>query len=171
MASCALTQDYNFGCAVGAGGLKECYFIELENISALVESSGTITTITKAAGKIFRKYQLVLETANSDETITANRQNGTVLAAQKLTIVLNKQQVAVRNEIMLLAKNNLVAIIKDNNTTYRLLGRENGLRLTNGVASTGTALADRNGYSLDLTGSEAELAPFVDPSIIASLQT
>lgn len=168
---CALTQDYSFGCDVGVGGTKECYLIELENITSFTESSGTLTAITKATGKVFRKYQLVLETANFEEDITGNRANGTLFYAQKGTIILNKQQVAVRNEIMLLAKNRLVIVIKDNNTTYRLFGREYGLMLQTGTATTGTAWGDRNGYTLNFTGSELELAPFVQDTVIATLQT
>lgn len=169
--SCALTQDYSFGCDVGTGGTKECYIIELENIDSLTESSGTITAVTKKVGKIFRKYQLVQETALFEETITGNRQNGTLFYGQKGTIVINKQNVAVRNEILLLAKNNLVIVTKDNNNTYRLYGREYGLKLASGSASTGTAWGDRNGYSLEFTGNEPELSPFVAAEVIATLQT
>jgi hypothetical protein len=171
MASCALSQDYSFGCDVGTGGTKECYIIELENIESVTESSGTLTTITKASGKIFRKYQLVLETANFEENIVGNRQNGTIFYEQKGTIILNKQQVAVRNEIMLLAKNNLAVVIKDNNDTYRLYGRQYGLKLETGSAATGTAWGDRNGYTLNFTGKEPELAPFVQENVIETLQT
>ena len=171
MANCALTQDYSFGCDVGTGGTKECYIIELENISSVTESSGTITAITKVSGKIFRKYQLVLETANFEENIVGNRANGTIFYDQKGTIVLNKQQVAVRNEILLLAKNNLAIVIKDNNDTYRLYGRQYGLRLETGTASTGTAWGDRNGYTLNFTGKEPSLAPFVQDTVITTLQT
>ncbi len=167
---CALTQDYSFGCDVGTGGTKECYMIELGNIQTITESSGTITAITKATGKIFRKYQLVQETALFEETITGNRQNGTLFYAQRGNVIINKQQVAVRNEILLLAKNDLVFVTKDNNDTYRLYGREYGLKLLAGTASTGTAWGDRNGYSLEFTGNEPELAPFVAEEVIATLQ-
>jgi hypothetical protein len=169
--SCALTSDYSFGCDVGIGGTKELYLIELENISSVTESSGTLTAITKASGKIFRKYQLVQETANFGEDITGNRQNGTLFYPQRGTIVINKQNVAVRNEILLLAKNRLVVVIKDNNLTYRLYGREYGLMVQTGTAETGTAWGDRNGYTLNFTGNELELAPFVQESVIATLQT
>jgi hypothetical protein len=171
MAGCALTSDYSFGCDVGIGGSKEVYLIELENISSYTESSGTLTAITKVAGKIFRKYQLVLETAAFDEDIVGNRQNGTLFYGQKGTIIINKQNVAVRNEILLLAKNRLAMVIKDNNGTCRLLGREFGLMLQTGTASTGTAWGDRNGYTLNFTGNELELAPFVADAAIATLQT
>lgn len=169
--SCALTQDYSFGCDVGTGGVKETYVIELGNIDSITESSGVVTAITKVAGKIFRKYQLVQETALFEETITGNRQNGTLFYAQRGNVVINKQQVAVRNEILLLAKNDLVFIAKDNNDTYRLYGRLYGLKLLAGSASSGTAWGDRNGYSLEFTGNEPELAPFVDAAVIATLQT
>jgi hypothetical protein len=168
--SCALTSDYNFGCDVGTGGTKEVWLIELENISSMTESSGTLTAITKVAGKIFRKYQLVLETANFQEDIVGNRQNGTIFYDQKGTIIINKQNVAVRNEILLLARNNLAAIIHDNNDTYRLFGRLYGLRLETGSFATGTAWGDRNGYTLNFTGKEPDPAPFVATAVIATLQ-
>jgi hypothetical protein len=171
MANCSLTSDYSFGCDVGTGGTKEVWLIELENISTMTESSGTLTAITKLAGKIFRKYQLVLETSNFQEDIVGNRQNGTIFYDQKGTIIINKQQVALRNEILLLAKNNLVMIIHDNNDTYRLYGRLYGLRVETGTAATGTAWGDRNGYTLNFTGKEPELSPFVQASVIATLQT
>jgi hypothetical protein len=169
--SCALTSDYTFGCDVGAGGVKESYIIEKGNIASYTESSGTLTAITKVTGAVFRKYQLVLETAFFDEAITGNRQNGTNFYAQSGTIVINKQQVAVRNEILLLAKNQLVIVTKDNNGAYKLYGRDDGLMLLGGGANTGTAWADRNGYTLNFTGNERELAPFVTDAVIATLQT
>lgn len=169
--SCALTSDYSFGCDVGAGGVIEAYFIEKNNVVSVTESSGTLTAITKAAGKVFRKYQLVVETASFDENLQGNTQNGTLFADQKGVIIINKQQVAVRNELMLLGRNTLIAVIKDQNLTYRYFGRENGLRVESGAATTGTALADRNGYTINLSGKEPEMAPFVQESVIATLQT
>jgi hypothetical protein len=168
--ACALTSDYSTGCSVGAGGTLECYIIETGSITSYTESSGTLTAITKASGKIFRKYQLVIETGNFQEDIVGNRSNGTLYYDQKGTIVLNVQQVAVRNEILLLAVNNLTIIIHDNNDTYRLYGRINGLRLLTGSAATGTAFGDRNGYTLNFDGKEAQLAPFVASTVIATLQ-
>lgn len=172
MASCSLTSDYVFGCDIGSGGIgKECYIIELNNISSVTESSGTLTAITKATGKVFRKYQLVQDTANFEESLVGNKPNGTLFYSQKGTIIINKQQVAVRNEILLLAKNFISIVIKDNNDTYRLFGRVTGLGLTGGSATTGVAWGDRNGYTLEFTGNERELAPFVSDAVIATLQT
>jgi hypothetical protein len=169
--ACALTQDYSFSCDVGAGGLKELYLIELENVSTVTESSGTLSAITKASGKIFRKYQLVQDTATAEESIVGNLQNGTLYYAQKVTVIINKQNVAVRNEILLLAKNRLVVVTVDNNDTYRVYGWDKGLRLNEGSAATGTAWGDRNGYTLTFSGNQSQLAYFTTSGVIATLQT
>ena len=52
-----------------------------------------------------------------------------------------------------------------------LYGRENGLMLNGGTASSGTAWADRNGYTLPFTGAEKQLAPEVQSSLLTSLET
>lgn len=169
--SCALTQDYSFSCDVGSGGLKELYLIELENVASITESSGTLTGITKVSGKIFRKYQLVQDTATAEETIVGNQQNGTLFYSQKVTMIINKQNVSMRNEILLLAKNRLAIVTVDNNDTYRLYGWDQGVRLNEGSAATGTAWGDRNGYTLTFTGNQRQLAFFVQQSVLATLQT
>lgn len=171
MSTCALTTDYTFACDAGVGGNKTFWLIEHENIESLTESSGTITAITKVAGKVFRKYDLVMETSSTDEAITGDRQAGTSFFAQTAVIVINRQQVLVRNELKVLAKNNLMLIALDSNGDYRLYGREYGLRLLTGNITSGTAWSDRNGYVFNLTGKEKEPAPFVESSVIATLQT
>lgn len=172
--ACSLTSDYSFNCDFGAGGVyKDMYLIELENLDATTpytESSGTITAITKVATKVFRKYQLVKETASFDETIAGNIQNGTIFYDQKGVIIINKQNVQVRNEIILLAKNRLVMIARDNNGAWKMYGREQGMQLLDGSITTGTAWTDRNGYTLNFSSKEREPAPFVQESVIATLQ-
>jgi len=169
--ACALTQDFNLDCRDSVGGLKVLYLIELGNITSYTESSGTLTAITKATGKIFRKYQLELDTSTFEEDLTGNRQNGTLYVTQTGTVILNKQQVSVRNELLLLGKNRLVAVGIDNNGFARLYGRTQGLMLTTGKATLGTAWGDRNGYTLTLVAQEPELAPYVDSATQATLQT
>ncbi len=171
LTGCSLTTDYSFGCGNGAGGVKTFWIIEYDNVSSIGESSGLITGITKVPGKVFRKYQLVLETSHTEETITGNRQNGTLFFAQSLTMIINKQQLAVRNEILLMSRGLVRIIAEDNNNTWRMYGFENGVVSNGGTINSGTAWADRNGYEITFTGNEEEPAPFVDESVIATLQT
>lgn len=169
--ACALTQGYVLDCREGIGGMKEVYIIELLNVASITEVSGVVTAITKVTGKRFWKYSLVRETSNATETITGNEQNGTLFFAQQVQIILNKKQAAVRNEVMLLAKNNLVIIAVENTGKAWLYGKTQGLQLQAGTSETGTAWGDRNGYTLPFTGNEIALAPEVDISLIASLET
>lgn len=169
--ACALTQGYTLDCRDGIGGIKEVYFIETPNVTAITEASGVVTAITKATGKRFYKYSLIRETSNFDETITGNEQNGTIFFAQTLQIIINKRQTSVRNEILLLSRNNITAVVVDNNGKAWLAGRELGLVLNGGTASSGTAWGDRNGYTLPFTGNERQLAPEVQASILNTLET
>ena len=167
--ACALTQGYTLDCKDSLGGIKAVWLIAHANVSSVTEASGIVSAITKASGKVFYKYELVKNTGALTETITASVENGTVFYAQELSVVLNKLQANTRNEILLLAKNTLMAVVQDANDKYWLLGRYSGLDVTGGTAATGTAQGDRNGYTLTFTGGEKELAPEVSSSIIAGL--
>ena len=168
---CALTQGYTLDCKDSLGGIKAVWMIESGNVTAVTEASGIVSAITKSAGKVFRKYELVKATGSLTETITASVENGTVFYAQELSIVLNKLQANTRNEILLLAQNTLLVVVQDANDKYWLLGRTQGCDVTGGTAATGTAQGDRNGYTLTITGAEKQLAPEVNSGIIAGLTT
>lgn len=167
--ACALTQGYTLDCKDSLGGIKAVWFIATGNVSSITEASGVVSAITKASGKVFYKYELVKNTGSVTETITTSVENGTVFYAQELSIVLNKLQANTRNEILLLAKNYLLAVVQDANDKYWLLGKVQGLDLTGGTSATGTAQGDRSGYTLTFTGSEKELAPEVNSSVISGL--
>lgn len=167
--ACALTQGYSLDCRDSLGGITEVYFIEKGNVSSTTEASGVITVITKGAGKVFRKYELVPGTSSLTENINANVQNGTVFYAAELSIILNKLQANTRNEILLLAQNTLVAVVGDNNGNYWYLGKVHGLNMSGGNGATGTAQGDRSGYTLTFSASESALAPAVASGVISGL--
>lgn len=171
MPSCALTSNYTLDCRDSVGGLVEIYFIEAGNVQSITEASGNVTTITKASGKVFRKYEQDQDTAFFVENLNSNVQNGSLFYQQELTIVCNKMQTALRNELLLLNKNRLIAVAKDANGTYWLLGKTRFLHATAGNSGSGTASGDRNGYTFTYTALEPALAPTVDSSIIAGLLT
>lgn len=169
--SCALTQGYVLDCKDSLGGITEVYFMAFQDVASTTEASGVITALTKDSGKRFYKYELVKGTASLTETINSNVQNGTLYYTPELTIILNKLQANTRNEILLLAKNLLVAVAKDSNGKFWYLGKTRGLDLTAGSGTTGTAEGDRSGYTLTFAGAEPALAPEVDSTVAASLET
>jgi len=168
---CALTSNYLIDCKDSLGGLTEVYFMELGNLTSYTEASGVITALVKAAGKKFYKYELVRGTSMFVENINASIENGSVFYQQELTIILNKLQVATRNEILLLAKNRLVSVAKDNNGKYWILGITKGVDISAGTSGSGTAEGDRSGYTLTFTGKEAALSQEVGNAIALALQT
>jgi hypothetical protein len=168
---CALTSNYLIDCKDSLGGLTEVYFMELGNLTSYTEASGVITALVKAAGKKFYKYELVRGTSMFVENINASIENGSVFYQQELTIILNKLQVATRNEILLLAKNRLVSVAKDNNGKYWILGITKGVDISAGTAGSGAAEGDRSGYTLTFTGKEAALSQEVGNAIAIALQT
>lgn len=169
--ACALTQGYALDCKDSAGGIVEIYFIEKANLSTVTEASGVVTAITKATGKRFWKWELPKNTGSLNETITGSIENGTVFYASELILVVNKLNVNVRNEIKLLAQNTLVAVVKDNNSKYWMVGKDRGLDLTTGTSGTGTAFGDRSGYSLTFSGSEPSPMLQVNDAVAAALET
>jgi hypothetical protein len=169
--ACALTQGYTLDCRDSLGGITEVYFMAFQDVSSTTEASGVITALTKAVGKRFYKYELTKGTSVMTENVNSNVQNGTLYFTPELTIILNKLQVNTRNEILLLAQNRLVAVAKDNNGKYWYLGKTRALDLTAGSATSGTAEADRSGYTLTFAGAEPSMSPEVNSAVAAALTT
>ena len=169
--ACSLTSGYVLDCKDSLGGIVDVMFMASGELTSYTEASGVVTAITKGAGKKFFKYALVKGTSSLTENINASVENGTIFYQQELTMIINKLQVAVRNELLLLAKNLLVAIVHDSNDAYWIIGLKNGIDITAGNAGTGTAQGDRSGYTLTFTGKEPALAQQVSSSIIVALQS
>lgn len=169
--SCALTSGYSNDCRDSAGGAKEIMIIEHSNVEALTVAVGVVTAATLATAKRFWKYKPAKETAYGKSTLTTSVQNGTKFFAQEVAMALNKMQTATRLEIDKLAQNTLMVVIKDQNDKYWLYGYKNGLDVTAGDSGTGTAMGDRNGYNITLTGQEPEDALEVDAATYATLET
>jgi hypothetical protein len=167
--ACALTQGYLRDCADSYGGVNTIYVMEFDNATAITASAGVVTAITKATGKLFRKYELIAHTAEGDEAMTHSREMGTNEVKQTLKFPINKMTVAVRNELMLLRQQRLLFVFIDENGLGWLYGKDYGLTMATTAAKTGVKLADRNGYELVFEGEEKELAYNVDSTTITSL--
>jgi hypothetical protein len=154
--SCSLTTGYALGCRDSVGGIKTIY-VQGWNATGTVNTngSGTVTGFTGFSSG-FYEYDLTKATSSMTETLNASIENGSIYYTPEVTFTINKLQVAVRNELRLLARNRLLVIVQDNNNRYWLLGSANGLEATAGTAGTGTAFGDRSGYELTLTGMEPD---------------
>ena len=156
--SCSLTTGYALGCRDSIGGIKAIYVQPINATGSVnTNGSGLVTgfTPTSVSGSWF-EYDLTKATSSMTETLNASVENGTLFYTPEVTFTINKLQVAVRNELRLLARNRLLVIVQDNNNRYWLLGAANGLEASAGTAGTGTAFGDRSGYEMTLTGMEPD---------------
>ncbi len=77
----------------------------------------------------------------------------------------------INTELKLLAQNILVAVVKDNNNKYWMLGKERGLDMSGSTSGSGTAFGDRSGYSLVFVGKEPDQLYEVNSTVANALQT
>lgn len=167
--SCLLTQGFNLDCR-DQGGVKKIYLASAKAVESMTEEAGEITAISMETNGAFYEYELIAETAGWSEDITVSEENNTHMYEQEISFFIPKKNAQKRNEILLMAKANVVAIVVENDGATFLLGRERGLTL-GGSAQSGTSYEDRSGYELTLTGTQTEPAPEVDPDIIEALLT
>lgn len=165
--SCALTSAYSLPCKDSIGGVKEVYLIEKAN-ATFTPSGNVITAITLASTKHWFKYEQIRETASFTQTYTDNIANGTQFVTQELDMFIPKLSTTLRNEIALIAQNRLYIVVLDRNGQYWLMGYENGCDRVGGTAATGTAMGDKNGYSLKFQAMEAHEAYEVTASLTLS---
>ena len=175
MSICNLTTGFTIGCRDAAGGTNEVYLLKWNSgIEYTTDIDGKVISMTSSPVPEIYKYDLMKNTASLEESQTMTAENETISYAPVLTMVINKLSTGIRNEMLLIARTPVIAIVKDKSGKYWLAGRQAGLDLLSSTRGTGTNINDRNGSVITLTGSESE--PFVEieysafSSFISSVQ-
>jgi hypothetical protein len=160
MSLCELTTDLILDCKNSMGGISDIYIAKRSLVTDItIDPSGDIVTdFTFASGGFFH-YQLRDESGTFNQESQGEEANGTHFYERTLTVPTDKMTSVTRNEMMALAKIYSIAVVRDNNGRYWLLGDGRGLRDNYGsTAGTGQAKADRNGFELTLVDHEKMLA-------------
>ena len=144
-------------CLPNMGGLRSVYLANFADVDSLTVTSGVITAITMVSSKKFYKYEFVRNTASMSSNYSVNAENGTTYVETDLLMVFNRMDTTKRLEIVALAQGELVAIVEDNNGNMWYLGHDEPLTLNAGDGLTGTARADRTGYSVTLRDNSLEM--------------
>lgn len=146
-------------CLPNMGGIRAVYLANYADVSSLTEASGVITTVSMSGSAVFKKYEFARNTSSLTSNYAVNAENGTTYVESDLLMVFNRMDTAKRLEIVALAQGELVAIVEDNNGNKWYLGHDEPLTINAGDGQTGTARADRNGYSVTLRDNSLEM-PF-----------
>lgn len=169
MRDCALALDMALVCNNSKGGMKKMYIIELANLGAITATLNSISAIANPPGKKFRLYDLVRSTAEAEQDLQTNAENGTSHCVQSIKIALNTVSAAVSNELKAVVANRLAVVVVDRNNNGWLYGKDYGITSKTVKAKTGKVGGDRNGYELEMDGDEDEYAWYVPSSLFAAL--
>lgn len=104
---------------------------------------GVVDTITRTVGTQFEDFPLVKDTSSIGQDWSGDLVADTHSYSQNIVLGFRRIDLRKRNAIMLLAagRRDLIAAVQDNNDQYWLLGTDQGLRLTENAATTGTTRA------------------------------
>lgn len=171
MATCGIIGTIVRDCLSAVGGIKTIYVAEWNRVSSVVQNaSGQVTAITMVGGSTFLEYQIEKGVGNLSWPSAISKENGTTVYTQTLTIPINYATNAKDFKLKITGYNRLMIIVLDNNGDYRLMGLT-GANMTVGGGTTGTALGDKNGYTLTFVADEPSFPPVIDTSVIAAIVT
>lgn len=163
-------------CAPSMGGIVEVYLANFSDVDSITVTDNEISAITMVNDggtppvyATFKKYGFPRNTGSLSSNYTFDATTGAKFVVSDLVMVFTKMETAKRVEISALAQGELVAIVKDANGKYWYLGKDEPLLASAGDGLTGTARADRNGYSFTLQDNSLEMPLEVDPDVIASV--
>lgn len=160
--SCLLNSGYALGCRDSIGGISLAYIGNFDaDAGYIINGTDEITGLTGSTVSYYTFAQ-EMETGSFTQEGAYSVENGTVFFTQNLSLTLQKNDAALRNQLLVLSQGNLSVIVKDQRSEYWLIGFQNGVRVTAGAMNTGKAFGDLNGVTLTLTGKEPEPAYRID---------
>jgi hypothetical protein len=158
--NCLLDTGIGRICKENTPGVQEIYLANYDSdVTYTTDANNVITGYTGTVE--WYKFEFPRNTASFTETLAGVPENDEVTYQEMVSMVFNKRDAQKRNLMLLLAKATTVAIVKDKNGLYTLVGKESGLDLSTGTNGTGAAPGERNGYSFEFSGTEGDAAPFI----------
>lgn len=156
-------------CLPSMGGITEVLLANREDVQEVTLTEEMVSAIKMNGTGKFTKFQFPRNTGSMSSNYTIDPTTGVKFVTTDLVMVFNRMDTQKRVAIKALAENELVGIVKDANGKYWYLGHDEALTATAGDALTGTARADRNGYSITLQDNAHQMPYEVNQDIIAAL--
>lgn len=155
---CSISSARGLNCRDQVGGIKAIYlstytptFFDGLTITA---SSNTFTAI----GENVSVYRYDVRPQTSSFTVTINAADaGSAAYDIACEVTLHSMTSEDNYELEQVIGSVMTVYVLDANDNVWCLGAKNGVQITAGTAASGTARADLNGYTLTISGSEANL--------------
>lgn len=164
--ACDITVGRARVCKDGLGGNGKLYLYN-EQEDPFTVSAGQCTAINAAITVVF-EFDLEGDGNTLVQSLVPDRNTGTTVNTQTLTLVLKKIDAATSVNLNLLAYGFPGAVVKDRNGNYHAIGIDDGIDFTI-ESATGGAKTDLNGYTLTGVSTTGSLAPLLDSSTISAL--
>ena len=166
-------------CLNNLGGIQQLLINDIEDIVSVTIVSGEVTSIGLDALTpiYFQEFQVTRDSSTLAHTMEVDVTAGSTLYTQTLTASFKKQDIDKRLALLSMAEGqrDLVALVQDNNGQWWLGGYAEdfvqGLQLTGGESTLGTAKADMNGYVVELSNQFPTRPIPVDSAVIATILT
>ena len=162
---CDITQGRDKVCKDGLGGNSELFLFNfIENPFTIL--NGEATAVNAGLTTVF-KYELEGDGNTLVENMVSDRNTGTTVNTQTLTVILKKIEAKLSAQLNLLAYGYPMAVVKDRNGNYNAIGIDDGIDFTIDQA-TGGAKTDMNGYTLTGVSTTGALSPKLDDTTITA---
>ncbi len=145
-------------CLRNVGGIRTVWIANYADIDSMdYIEDGLFSSPNMVVGKVFFEYQFARGAASLSSTYQVNAENGTKYVQNDLVLTFNRMDTTKRKAILALLGAELVIVAEDNNGNRWVLGANHqGPNFGPAVVGadsdadglTGTAYADRNGYSV-----------------------
>jgi|SRR6478735_3961303 len=163
--ACDITAGRTRACKENLGGNSKLFlFNYVEN--PFTVSAGVATAINPLLTEVF-EYEIEGDGNTLVENMVSDRNTGTTVNTQTLTVLLKKIDAATSAQMNLLAYGFPQAVVKDRNGIYHAIGIDDGIDFTIDQA-TGGAKTDLNGYTLTGVSTTGELSPKLDASTVTA---
>ena len=161
--ACDITIGRDRACKDGLGGNSTLYlYNELADAFTVLGGEATAMNVLLTAAFAF---PLEGDGNTLEQSMVSDRNTGTKVNTQTLTVMLKNMDAATSAEFNLLAAGYPQAVVVDRNGNHHAIGLDDGIDFTV-LASTGGAKTDMNGYTLTGVATTTDIAPILDDSTV-----
>jgi len=165
--ACDLTAGRLRACKQNIGGLGKLYLFNfLGNPFTVV--AGVATAINPLLTEAF-EFEIEGDGNNVSESFVSDRNTGTSLNTQTMTIMLKKIDATTSAQLNLLTYGFPMAVVKDRNGIFHAIGIDDGIDFTV-VQATGGAKGEMNGYTLTGVSTTGALSPKLDSATATAFE-
>ncbi len=163
-----ITSNIDGRCKTSLGGTSAVYlFNYIENPFTI--EGGLATALDGLDDGTVYKYELNGDGNTLEEVLTGDRNTGTSVNVQTVTVLLKKISATNTAQFNLLVKGFPMAVVKDRNGVYHAIGIDDGIDFV-ATGSIGGEKTGMNGTTLVGTSTTGELSPKLNPGTITAFE-